>query len=143
MQNETSLKIGEYLKSVSRTKIVFLREPIHGLNKIDIGISLSKSIFEKRNAENISMIAAADLEKILNANIHVHDSYGKYISIENIGILFEKDLKFDIHNLLENNSKNNILFVLWGGEIENENFYFLTKQHGIKFNFAHLSHIIA
>lgn len=88
------------------------------------------------------MRASAELDSLLNSNIHQHFLYGKYLSIDNIGILFEPELKIDFARLLENYSQNNILFLKWEGEIDNENIYFLTKQKGTKISIKNLSHIV-
>jgi hypothetical protein len=68
--------------------------------------------------------------------------FGRYLSIENIGVLFEPELKLDFASLLDSYSQNNVLFVKWEGEIDAENIYFLTKEKGIKKNIKNLSHIV-
>jgi len=87
------------------------------------------------------MRVSSELDRILNAAISNHDLFGKYLSIENLGILFEPELKIDFNRLLDSYSQNNALFVKWDGEIDSENIYFLTKENGIKINIKNVSHI--
>jgi len=89
----------------------------------------------------LSMLVTLELEKIFNANTFKHDLFGNILAISNIGILFEPDLKQDIIRIIEKYSFNNVLFVKWDGEIDNENLYFLTKQNGEKISIKNLSFI--
>jgi hypothetical protein len=87
------------------------------------------------------MRVSSELDRILHAAISNHDLFGKYLSIENLGVLFEPELKIDFNRLLDSYSQNNALFVKWDGEIDAESIYFLTKENGIKINIKNVSHI--
>ena len=87
------------------------------------------------------MRVTVELANILNATISRHNVYGRYISIENLGILFEPKLKLNFSMLLESYSQNNVLFVRWDGEMYEDNLYFLTKKNGIKINIRNIGHI--
>jgi hypothetical protein len=88
------------------------------------------------------MRVSSELDRVLNAAISNHDVFGKYLSIENLGILFESELKIDFNRLLVSFSQNNVLFIKWEGEFDTENVYFLTTENGIKINIKNLSHIV-
>lgn len=134
-------KISNYLESQSRNKIVFYKDYTFDFETIDIGNQLSQSIYYWNGESKLPMKVLLELDVILNSAITNHDIYRRIISISNIGILLEPDLKQDLRAILEKYSNNNTLFVKWEGEIDNENLYFLSKEKGIKINIKNLSHI--
>jgi hypothetical protein len=89
-----------------------------------------------------AMSVLSELDDILNAAISQHDVFGRYLSIENIGVLSEPELKLDFANLFDRYSQNNVLFVKWEDDIDTYNVYVLTKESGIKINIKNLSHIV-
>lgn len=133
--------IVEYIKSQSRNKIIFHSQDISDLESINIGLRISERIYNYKEPDRISMRVSSELNDILNASVSHHEMFGKYLSIGNLGILFEPDLKHDFARMLENFSQNNVLFVKWDGEIDTNNLYFQTKENGIKINIKNLSHI--
>lgn len=134
----TDLKI--YMKSISRNKIVFHQEPINGLNNINIGIELASRLVELDDVKNFSFLAKQELDKLLTHASYVHPEFGKTISISNIGILLEPDLKIDFRYLLDNYSTENMLFIQWTGKIDRNELYFLSEK-GIKINIENFSYI--
>jgi hypothetical protein len=88
------------------------------------------------------MKVSSELDRILNSAISNHDLFGDYLSIDNLGILFEPELKIDFNRLLDRYSQNNVLFVKWDGDMDAESIYFLTKENGIKINIKNLSYIV-
>ena len=134
--------ITEYIKSQSRNKIIFHSQDISDLESVNIGLQISESIYNFKEPGRISMKVSSDLSEILNASISHHEVFGRYLSIENLGILFEPEMKLDFTRLLDSYSQNNVLFVKWDGEIDADNIYFLTKENGIKINIKNLSHIV-
>ncbi len=134
--------IAAYAKSYARNKIVLFRENIPGIEPINVSFLLSEAIFNLKETDKFSLRASRILEAILQNAISTHPLYGKMLAIENIGILFEPELKIDFTLLLDRYSQNNALFVQWKGEIDREHLYFLTKEHGIKINIKNLSHIV-
>jgi len=133
--------ITAYIKSQSRNKVIFHSQAISVLESVNIGLRISESIYNFREPGRIAMRFSSELNDMLNASTFYHDVFGRYLSIENVGILFEPDLKLDFTRLLDNYSQNNVLFVKWEGEVDVDNIYFLTKERGIKLNIKNLSHI--
>jgi len=133
--------IADYIKSQARNKIIFHSQDISGLEFVNVGLRISESIYNFKEPGKISMRVSSELDRILNASISNHDLFGKYLSIKNLGILFEPEVKIDFNRLLDSYSQNNALFVQWDGEITVENIYFLTEENGIKVNIKNLSHI--
>jgi hypothetical protein len=145
MNNESISKndiILNYLNSQSRNKIVFYKDYAFDFDSIDLGCILSNAIYNLKDDTKISMKVSFELDKIFNDARFNHCDFGKMIAITNLGILFESELKQDIKRIFEKHSNDNVLFVEWYGEIENDNLYFLTKENGIKININELSHIV-
>ncbi len=133
--------IADYIKSQSRNKIIFHSQDISNIEAVNVGLKLSESICNFKESGRLAMQASSELDEILNAAISNHDVFGRYLAIENPGILFEPELKLDFARLLDRYSQNNVLFVKWEGEIDSEHIYFLTKENGIITNIKNLSHI--
>ena len=142
MNNAIIDTIRSYANSQSRNKIVFHRNEIPDITTIDLGLSLATSLYNFKETSNVSMVVTAELSKILSSAVSQHQEFGKYLSVENIGILFEPGLKIDFRRFLDSYSQNNLLFVKWEGETDADNIYFLTKERGININIQNLSHIV-
>lgn len=142
MHKSINNNIDSYLKQQTRNKIVFHRDEIPDISSVNLGAQIAQLIRTYSTYDKISMKVSFELDNILNKAIKHHDIYGKYLSIENLGILFEPELKINILRLLESHSQNNLLFVKWEGEIDSDNIYYLTKENGIKINLTNLSHIV-
>lgn len=133
--------IVNYLKSNSRNKIVIHRCQFDSLKTLDVGFELSKQIEELTNDSRFTLKVKSKLDELINNSVYNHDQFGEIISIKNLGILFEPNLKIDFHSFIDNLSKTNCLFLQWDGEIEKENLYFLTKTKGITINIKNLSNL--
>lgn len=134
--------IEDYIRTQSRNKLIFHSQRIPLLESINVGQRISESIYKFEDPSRIAMRVSTELGSVLNAAISNHESFGKYLSIENLGILFEPELKIDIVGLLDSFSQNNALFVRWEGAIDPGKLYFLTREDGIELNIKNLSHII-
>ena len=134
--------IADYIQSQSRNKIIFHSQDLSELESVNIGLQISESIYNFKETERIAMQVSSELNDILNAAISHHDEFGIYLCIENLGILFEPELKIDFNRLLDRYSQNNVLFVKWDGDMDAESIYFLTKENGIKINIKNLSYIV-
>ena len=132
----------DYIKSQSRNKIIFHSQDISEIVTVNIGLQISESIYNFKEQGRIAMRVSSELDQILNAAISRHDVFGRYLSIENLGILFEPELKLNFALLLDSYSQNNVLFVKWEGEIDADNLNFLTEENGVKISIKNISHII-
>ena len=106
-----------------------------------MGIELSTAIEKQINHKQISMVASDKLESIMQNSESTHPEIGKYTAISNLGILFEKSLKFDFIHFLDAHSKNQTLLIYWEGEVDKNKLYFLSKNKGIQFDITNISHI--
>lgn len=116
-------EIAKYVKQNTRNKIVFCNGDIDGISFVNVGLILSQLLTDDKSFVNGYQLLC---NRILNQ--HLYSSIiGDYIAIENIGILFEPELKLDLHNILESFSHNQCLIIKSDAEINNENLYFLSS----------------
>jgi len=142
MSKPINQTITDYIKSQSRNNIIFHSQDFSDFESVNIGLRISENIYNLNELGRTSMRVLTELDGILNAGISQHDVFGSYLSVKNLGILFESELKIDFARLLDSYSQNNVLFVKWDGEIDSENIYFLSKENGIKINIKNLSHVV-
>ena len=125
MPNVSNIK--EYVRQNTRNKIVFCRSRMQGLQYVDVGFAMSSRL---KTNEKISPVIDI-VSQILNDNIRNDAEIGYYPAIENIGILFEPELKLDVRSIIDSYSKNQCLVVLTDAEIDNGVLYFLEKSDGV------------
>ena len=102
MDINTTNKLDSFLKKSPRNRLIILsQEKLDGLSSVDIGIELSKAIEKQIIHKQISMVASDKLESIMQNSESTHPEIGKYTAISNLGILFEKSLKFDFIHFLD------------------------------------------
>ena len=142
MSTANTNKVDLFLKKSPRNKLIINKSfADYDLSFVDIGIELSKAIEKQVNHKQVSMLASDVLEYIMQNNEKNHPEIGKYTAISNLGILFEKALKFDFIHFLDSHSKNQTLFIYWEGEIDKNKLYFLSKNKGMQFDITNISHI--
>jgi hypothetical protein len=135
-------KFDAFLKKSPRNRLIILsQEKPDELAFVDMGIELSTAIEKQINHKQISMVASDKLESIMQNSESTHPEIGKYTAISNLGILFEKSLKFDFIHFLDAHSKNQTLFIYWEGEVDKNQLYFLSKNKGLQFDITNISHI--
>ena len=142
MSNKMGEEIISYIKNQSRNKIVIHKEIIPEIKSLNVGSSLSKLINNISKNERFTLKAKSKLEEFLINSTTDYVKFGKVLSIYNLGILFEPELKIDFLSLIDKYSKNNTLFIQWEGETENNKLFFLSKLEGIEINIKNLSHIM-
>ena len=128
--------IAYYLQQNTRNKIVFCRESIDGIRFINVGLELSQIL-----GENPDDIDGADTAyKQVLGQSQENSVIGMYLALENIGILFEPDLRLDVRSIFDTYSKNQCLIVKTDAEIANDRFYFLRKGDGTEVDLQGLSY---
>lgn len=129
-------EIAKYVKQNTRNKIVFCREDIDEVTFVNVGLILSQLLTEETHNANGYLLLS---NKILS-----HHSYNKnigdYIAIENIGILFEPELKLDLYNILESFSRNQCLIIKSDAGIIDDKFYFLSPDDSVTIDLSGLSY---
>lgn len=134
--------ITQYLQSQARNKIVFYKQDIPGIQAFDVGKKLSHEIKSISSDAKVGMKSLIIIDELFTSSFSDNSVYGKYLAIQNIGILLEPELKTDFVQILYKYSTSNVLFVKWEGDIENGILYFLTKKSGQKIDIKNLSHIV-
>lgn len=128
-------EIADYVSQDTRNKIVFCKCPIEGIEFLNVGHDLSALLSD--NALN-NMDAHRNLLSVSSKNA---TNIGQYLALENVGILFEPELKLDIRNLLDIYSKNQCLIIKSNAELSVEKLCWLTSADGIQINLSGLSFI--
>ena len=135
-------KFDAFLQKSPRNRLIILsQEKPDELSFVDIGVELSKAIEKQITHKQISMVASDAVETIMQNSENKHPEIGKYTAISNLGILFEKALKFDFIHFVDSHSKNQTLFIYWEGKIDKNQLYFLSKNKGLEFDITNISHI--
>lgn len=104
MAGEVLTDIKDYITQNTRNKIVICRDSIDGLEFINVGYNLSKLL--SKNSYNYEEAVRAILDKTLHDEI-----IGNYLTLTNIAILFEPELKINVRDILDAYSKNQCLII--------------------------------
>lgn len=128
--------ITTYLMQGTRNKIVFCKEDVEGIDFINVGKELSMLLGD--NPLEISGFETM-YRQVLNRSNH-SNQIGTYLAIENIGILFEPELKLDLRSVISNYSKNQCLIIKTDSSIENDKLYFIHTNDGLCVNLQGLSY---
>ena len=129
--------IKNYLQQGTRNKIVFCKDGIEGISFINVGTELAMLLGE--NPLEVSGFETM-YKQVLNRSNH-KDQIGTYLAIENIGILFEPELKLDLWSVLNHYSKNQCLVIKIDAAIENDTLYFIDSTDGVSVKLQGLSYI--
>jgi hypothetical protein len=129
-------EITNYLHQSIRNKIVFCKKSIDGIDFINVGKELA--ILLGDNPHEASCFETM-YRQVLNKTKH-NDQIGTYLAIENIGILFESELKIDLRSVLNQYSKNQCLIIKTDSTIENDTLYFIDSTDGVSVNLQGLSY---
>ena len=120
----------------TRNKIVFCKEDVEGLDFINVGKELSMLLGD--NPQEISGFETM-YRQVLNRSNH-SSQIGTYLALENIGILFEPELKLDLRSMISNYSKNQCLIIKTDYSIENDRLYFVKTNDVLCVNLQGLSY---
>lgn len=136
MASEELTKIKNYISQNSRNKIVFCKKSIDGIDFINVGKELA--ILLGDNPHEVCGFETM-YRQVLNKSKH-NDQIGTYLAIENIGILFESELKLDLRSVLNQYSKNQCLIIKTDSAIENDILCFIDSTDGVSVNLQGLSY---
>ena len=130
-QKNTKTEIADYVTQATRNCLVFCHKPVEGLHFVDIGKGLSEAILQEDLClPEVSYAAEDALAKMLSC-VETDASVGNYLALNNIGILFEPDLGFNVRNLFDRESIGKTLIICSPGTIRNNSFYFLSEKDGV------------
>lgn len=129
------------MQQATRNRLVFCHKPIEGLTFVDLGKVLAASLAcENLHSPTIAYSAEDALAEILSSP--QNDSLiGNYVALENIGILFEPELKFNLKTTLDNFSTNKTIIIRSDGTVLSDKFYFYQPGDGMFIDLSGLSYI--
>lgn len=116
-------EIASYMKLSTRNRIVFGKQRIEGIQYLDVGKFVAGLLWSHSQA-TVS-------QRLLSYPQKQDETFGPYLALENIGILFEPELKIDLRNLLDGLSKNQCLIIHSNAEISENTFWWLSSSDGI------------
>lgn len=132
---QTSIKqeIAHYVEHNTRNKIVFCKTYIDGLQYINVGLFVARLL-----QSGVSVLDAC--QQLFSHQVYMDNAIGRYLALDNIGILLEPALKIDLRNLLDTQSKNQCLLIRSDAEITDDTFWWLSANSGISFSLFGLSY---
>ena len=117
------IKLKSYITAGSRHKLLFVKSDVEGVEYVDIGKQLSAVIEPSLEKKRLPLLADDGLEKIIRDHT-IHDAeIGDYVAIQNIGILFEPQLHFNLPLKFDSWAKTKVLIVRMEGTIQNDRFF--------------------
>ena len=129
-------EITTYLHESTRNKIVLCKNNIDGIDFINVGKELAMLLGD--NPYEVDGFESMYRQVLDKSNYN--DQIGTYLAIENIGILFEPELKLDLWSVLNYYSKNQCLIIKTDSTIENDILYFINSTDGVSVNLQGLSY---
>lgn len=125
-------QIEAFLSAAPRYKLVVLKADSSNsvADSVDIGKELSVVIsgIDRRDDVRFQFAVQDAIDDIISSHICNDETFGKYIIMENPGILFETALNVDICSLLKRISKNTLVILLWPGVIRSDRLCFLSES---------------
>jgi len=135
--NSLNQHIIEFLDTNPKNRIVFCNQSEYA---IDMGKELSNRIKPHLEHKRLSMKTKDLIDELVQSNTKSSDEIGKYITIKNLGILFEPELKINFEHFLKTYSSDITIIIQWPGEISSNHLFFLSKSAGINTELINLTY---
>ena len=133
--------IADYLAQATRNRLVFCHEQIEGLTFVNVGKVLAESLAKQDlRSPMIAYMAEEVLDEILSST-KVDDEIGSYVALDNIGVLFEPDLAFNLKSVIDSASTNKVVIIHSDGIIKSDRYYFLQEGDASFIDLHGLSYI--
>jgi hypothetical protein len=133
--------IADYLAQATRNRLVFCHEQIEGLTFVNVGKELAESLVKQDlRSPMIAYMAEEVLDEILSST-KVDDEIGSYVALDNIGVLFEPDLAFNLKSVIDSASTNKVVIIHSDGIIKSDRYYFLQEGDASFIDLHGLSYI--
>lgn len=100
---------------------------------VDVGKELARAVSSMDRKQTVKFQFGVEdaVSRIVKDGTFQDKDFGSCIVLENVGILFEKELRFDVMSFLKRVSKNTFVILLWPGEITQDKLFFLSEDSGI------------
>jgi len=133
--------IAQYLAQAARNRLVFCHEHIEGLIFTDVGKVMANALKDENLRSQMVAYAAEDFLADILSSPQIDSSLGKYIALENIGILFEPELGFNLKATLDNASTNKTIIICSEAQIKDNRLYFLQDGDNFSVDLTGLSYL--
>jgi hypothetical protein len=133
--------IAQYLAQAARNRLVFCHEHIEDLIFTDVGKVMANALKDENLRSQMVAYAAEDFLADILSSPQVDSSLGKYIALENIGILFEPELGFNLKATLDNASTNKTIIICSEAQIKDNRLYFLQDGDNFSVDLTGLSYL--
>ena len=133
--------IAQYLAQAARNRLVFCHEHIEDLIFTDVGKVMANALKDKNLRSQMVAYAAEDFLADILSSPQIDSSLGKYIALENIGILFEPELGFNLKATLDNASTNKTIIICSEAQIKDNRLYFLQEGDSLSVDLTGLSYL--
>lgn len=132
---QTGIKqeIANYVRQNTRNRIVFCKTGIDGILYVNVGLFVAQLLQSGMSPLDACL-------QIFAHNIHEDDLIGRYIALQNVGILMEPELKIDLRNLLDTQSKNQCLIILSDAEISDDTLWWYSQNDDLGVSLKGLSY---
>lgn len=125
-------EIAHYMEQNTRNRILFCKSSIEGILYINVGKFVARLL-----QSGVSAMEAC--QKLYSNHTYFDEVIGRYLALDNVGILLEPELKIDLRNLLDTQSKNQCLLIRSDAEIADDTFCWLSSNSGIGIALSGLS----
>ena len=129
------------MAQTSRNRLVFCHEHIDDLVFTDVGKVMAKALREENlRSQMIAYIAEDVLSEILSY-VQIDPFIGKYVALDNIGILFEPELSFNLRAALDNASTSKSIIICSNAFIKDNRLFFCQEGDNYSIDLTGLSYI--
>lgn len=128
-----------YLQQQPRNKLIISKEGLDGVNYCNVGTEVAEALIDLKSTKNFSLRAKSKISEIIENAKYDHPVLGMVLPLENIGILLEPELKFNLVTFLENTTQDLVVVLKWPGVINNKRLFFLNPKKGVEIDLEHLS----
>ena len=119
--------IADYLAQATRNRLVFCHEQIDGLTFVNVGKILAENLTKQDLHSPMTAYMAEEVLSEILSSTKVDDEIGSYVALNNIGVLFEPDLAFNLKSVIDSASTNKVVIILSDGIIKSDRYYFLQE----------------
>ena len=134
-------QIAQYLAQAARNRLVFCHKHIEGLIFTDVGKVIANALKDENLRSQMVAYAAEDFLTDILSSPQIDASIGKYVALENIGILFEPELGFNLKATLDNASTNKTIIICSEAQIKDNRLYFLQEGDSFSVDLTGLSYL--
>ena len=123
-----------FVQSTSRNHLVFTDGCLDGFQYVNVGLELSTQIEDLLSHRRLSLKAQDIINDLFSKRIMKSEHLGSYLALQNIGILFEPLLRFDLEALFNKWSQNHLLVIDRGKGCVRDERFFLVENRDVKFS---------